>query len=627
MKKIFLTFALATVLWSCKTASSSITANIKEEIKVNINLNDIKDDKVLVTIKSPKIHTNQLTFHIPKTVPGTYSNDDYGKYIDDLKAFDSKGNLLEVKKTDENSWSIANAKSLDKISYWVNDTFESEKGNGFGEDLFSPSGSNIDAGKNILLNTHCFIGYFTNYMSTPYQLTITHPSDLWGATSMIDEDAATSSDVFETPSYAVLVENPIMYAKPDFTTFTVDGMDIQIVVYSPTGKVTAADITPQMKTMMTAQKHFLGNINTTKKYTVLIYLSTLAEGDAKGFGALEHPTVTTVVMPEMMPVDELVEQLKDIVSHEFFHIVTPLAIHSKEIQNFDYNHPKMSKHLWMYEGVTEYFANLFQVNQGLITEDQFYDRMAEKIEEAKTLNDTMPFTEMSANVLVSPYKDQYLNVYQKGALIGMCLDIIIRENSHGQRGILDLMQKLSQEYGATKAFNDDDLFAIITKLTYPEVGEFLKTYVSGSTPIPYEFYLAKAGLARSMKDSPTSVFMKDNTWYIAIDPISESILVVPNVELNEFYTNLGIKGNDLLLAINDTAYSLDNIYDLITESEKWKENDPITVKIKRDGVEQIIKGIVKLPYEKKESIEVTDPDPSKSILREAWLKGKTQTDF
>jgi hypothetical protein len=82
-----------------------------------------------------------------------------------------------------------------------------------------------------------------------------------------------------------------------------------------------------------------------------------------------------------------------------------------------------------------------------------------------------------------------------------------------------------------------------------------------------------------------------------------------------------------LLAINDTAYSLDNIYDLITESEKWKENDPITVKIKRDGVEQIIKGIVKLPYEKKESIEVTDPDPSKSILREAWLKGKTQTDF
>ena len=286
MKKIIFAFAFATVLWSCKTASSPITASSKEEIKVNINLTEIKNDKVMVTVKSPKIHTDEVTYHIPKIVPGTYSDDDFGKYIDDLKAFDKKGNLLEVKKTDVNSWSIANAKTLDKITYLVNDTFESEKGRGFGTgDVFSPTGSNIDAGKNILLNTHCFVGYFTNYMSTPYEVTISHPAGLWGATSMIDEDASTTNDIFETPRYAVLVENPIMYSKPDYTSFNVDGMDIQIAVYSPTGKVSAADITPQMKTMMTAQKHFLGKINTTKKYTVLIYLSTMSDKDAKGFGA------------------------------------------------------------------------------------------------------------------------------------------------------------------------------------------------------------------------------------------------------------------------------------------------------------------------------------------------------
>jgi predicted metalloprotease with PDZ domain len=72
-----------------------------------------------------------------------------------------------------------------------------------------------------------------------------------------------------------------------------------------------------------------------------------------------------------MPREELVKSMMDVVSHEFFHIVTPLSIHSKEIQDFDYNDPKMSEHLWMYEGVTEYFANLFQINQGLITEEDF----------------------------------------------------------------------------------------------------------------------------------------------------------------------------------------------------------------------------------------------------------------
>jgi len=619
MKKIVFALAFATILWSCKTTNSSTASAPKEDIQVNINLNDIKDDKVLVTVKSPKIKTDEITYHIPKTVPGTYSQDNYGRYIDNLKAYDKKGNALNVNKKDTNSWSISNAKKLDKITYLVNDTYDLETGKGFGSDeIFSPAGSNIDAGKNIMLNTHCFVGYFTNYMAVPYKVTVSHPAELWGATSMKDLDPANTNDLFATSRYAELVENPIMYSKPNYTSFAVDDMEIQIAVYSPSGKITAEDITPDMKTMMTAQKKFLGPVNSTKKYSVLLYLSTM-NVDAQGFGALEHPTATTVVFPEMMPKEELNEQLKDVVSHEFFHIVTPLTIHSQEIQNFDYNDPKMSEHLWMYEGVTEYFANLFQINQGLIAEDEFYMRIAGKIENASKLNDTMPFTTMSKNVFVEPYKAQYLNVYEKGALIGMCLDIIIRDNSNGKRGILDLMQKLSNEYGVNKAFNDEELFAKITQLTYPEVGDFLKTYVAGPTPIPYDSYLARVGVTKITKKAPTNVFLKGQVPYITVNQSTKEIIVLPNIELNDFYTNLGLKGGDIIVAINDKNYSLDNIYDMIMESENWKENDSIVVKIKRDGKEQIIKGKVKLPYEDKESFDATDV--SKSTLKNAWIKG------
>ena len=619
MKKILFAFAFATVLWSCKTASSSTTASVKEEILVNIDLNQIKDDKVLVTIKSPKIKTDEVIYYVPKTVPGTYSEDNYGRYIEDVKAFDKKGNILTIKKLDMNSWSISNAKMLDKITYLVTDTYDIETGKGFGSDeIFSPSGSNIDAGKNVMLNTHCFVGYFSNYMAVPYKLTVSHPANFWGATSMTDLDPATTNDLFVTSRYAELVENPIMYAKPDYTSFKVDDMEIQIAVYSPTGKFTAESITPEMKTMMTAQKKFLGPVNSTKKYSVLLYLSTMNK-DAQGFGALEHPTATTVVFPEMMPEDELAKMMKDVVSHEFFHIVTPLTIHSQEIQNFDYNAPKMSEHLWMYEGVTEYFANLFQINQGLIDEDEFYTRIAEKIQNASKLNDTMPFTTMSKNVFTEPYKTQYLNVYEKGALIGMCLDIIIRENSNGKKGILDLMHQLSVEYGVSKAFNDEQLFAKITQLTYPEVGEFLKTYIAGPTPIPYETYLAKVGVTKTTKKAPTNVFLKGQVPYITVNQSTKEIIIIPNIELNDFYTSLGLKGDDILVSINDKNYSLDNIYDMISDSEKWKENDSISIKIKRAGKEQIIKGKVKLPYEEKGSFEAKDI--TKTALKEAWLKG------
>lgn len=617
MKNTFFILAITSLLLSCKTINAQTTK--EQVIQVAINLNEVKNDQVLVTVKTPKISSNEITFRIPKTVPGTYSEDNYGKYIEDLKAYDKKGNILAVKKTDENSWTITKAKTLSKITYLVNDTFDTEKGTGFGkDDVFSPAGSNIIAGENFIINTHCFIGYFDNFIANPYQVTINHPANLWGSTSMIDKDTSTTKDVFVTSRYAELVENPIMYAKPDYTTFNVDGMDIQICVYSPTGKYTAESITAEMKTMMTAQKHFLGKINATKKYSVLLYLSSMKEDDARGFGALEHPTATTVVLPEVMEKEELVKSMMDIVSHEFFHIVTPLTIHSKEIQYFDYNAPKMSEHLWMYEGVTEYFANLFQINQGLIDETDFYNRISEKIEEAKKLNDTMSFTKMSANVLKEPYKTQYLNVYQKGALIGMCIDIIIREKSNGERGILDLMQKLSHEYGITKPFNDPELFDKITALTYPEVGDFLKTYVAGSTPIPYDFYLAKVGLTQSKIQVAAAVFLKDQTPYVVVNPNNNEISVNPNIELNVFFTSLGLKAGDVILEINNVAYNYDNIYDMITQSGQWKENDAITVKIKRNGTEELLKGTVKLPYEDKEHIEVTDA--TKNQLKEAWLK-------
>jgi predicted metalloprotease with PDZ domain len=620
MKKIIYVFAFTSLLWSCKTASSVITAtSSKEQVQVAINLNDITEDKVMVTVKAPSVTTDEITYHIPKTVPGTYSEDNYGKFIDDLKAYDTKGNLLVVKKIDINSWSISKAKTLDKITYLVNDSFDTEKGTGFGQDdVFSPAGSNIDAGKNIMLNTHCFVGYFTNFMSIPYKVAVSHPAEMWGATSMTDIDSSDTNDIFVTSRYAELVENPVMYSKPDYTSFTVDGMDINIAVYSPTGKITAESITPEMKTMMTAQKQFLGKINTTKKYSVLLYLSSMTEKDAKGFGALEHPTATTVVLPEVMPKEELLKSMKDVVSHEFFHIVTPLSIHSKEIQYFDYNMPKMSEHLWMYEGVTEYFANLFQINQGLISEEDFYNRLSDQIERASTMNDTMSFTTMSSNVLTQPYKDQYVNVYQKGSLIGMCLDIIIREKSNGDRGILDLMQKLTDEYGVSKPFNDNELFTKITALTYPEVGAFLETYVAGRTPIPYDNYFAKVGLSRSSIQSPTNVFLKDQKPYITVNPQTKEIIVIPNIELNDFYTSLGLKGGDVIVAINDKGYTLENIYDMIGSSETWKENDAITVQIKRDGTTETIKGKVKLPYEEKQVLKATDI--SKKQLKEAWLK-------
>lgn len=614
MKKIILGVAIATLFISYQATAQS---KKNQKVEVTIDLNIVKEDKVQVTVLAPTITEKEIVYNLPKIIPGTYSVDDYGKFIDDLKALDSKGNELEVTKLDEDSWQIKNANKLSKVTYWVNDTFDIEGNGGFGKGVFSPAGTNIIEGKNFLINNHGFVGYFTNKKDLNYTLTITHPETLFGATSLVDSDSSTTSDVFSVARYNDLVDNPIMYSVPNYTTFNVEGMEILFSVYSPTGTHTAKDLSADLEKCMRAQKKFLGPINTNKRYTVLLYLSDMNGKDAKGFGALEHNSSTSVVFPEMMPNAALGKQIIDVVSHEFFHIVTPLGVHSNEIHYFDFNDPKMSQHLWMYEGVTEYFANLFQVNQGLITEEAFYKRMIGKIKGSKRQNDTMPFTVMSENVLVSPYKDQYLNVYEKGALIGMCIDIIIREKSNGERGILDLMQKLTNEFGPLRPFNDKDLFAKITDLTYPEVGAFLNTYVAGPTPINYDDYFAKMGIAKTKIKKAVNPFINKKSAGIT-GGSNKEIKVKTNNDLSPFLSSLGLKGDDIISAINGTEYNLDQISELMTAAQKWNDGDAITMKIKRDGKEMTLSGKVTLAYEESEGYY--NVDAYKEALKEAWLK-------
>ena len=619
-KKVLFSFAIATLFFSCKSASDLNTTASINEVGVTINLNKIVDDKVLVTVKSPTITSSEIVYQLPKIIPGTYSEDDYGKFVDDLKAYDKKGKLLKIEKKDVNSWTIFDAQKLDKVTYLVNDTFDIEKSGGMGGgDVFSPAGTNIDEGKNFMLNNHGFVGYFTDKKDLTYKVTVLHPETLFGATSLIDTDSSSTSDVFITSRYNELVDNPIMYSKPDYTSFTVDGMEILFSVYSPSGKHSAKALSGSLEKTMRAQKKFLGPINDNKKYTVLLYLSDMKKKDAKGFGALEHNTSTTVVFPEMMPSSALGEQIKDVVSHEFFHIVTPLSVHSNEIHYFDFNTPKMSKHLWMYEGVTEYFANLFQVNQGLIDEEDFYTRLTEKIRNAKRMNDKMPFTKMSANVLEKPYKDQYLNVYEKGALIAMCVDITIREKSNGERGILDLMQKLSNEFGSKKPFSDEQLFDRIVALTYPEVGAFLTTYVDGETPINYEEYFAKMGVSNSIIKKPGNPFLNKSTPCISGIPATKEIVIRANTELTPFLTNMGLKADDVIKSINGKEYNIDSISEMMESVQNWKEGDVITMKIKRNDKEQTLSGKAIIPMNESKGYNLSDA--SKKNLNQAWLKG------
>ncbi|MBL7858413.1 MAG: peptidase M61 [Cyclobacteriaceae bacterium] len=543
-------------------ATSLVFAQAKKEsgYHYTVDLTKVVDDKVYVELTPPPIKGNVITFYLPKIVPGTYAIEDYGRFISEFTALDKKGIKLPVEKTDDNSWKISNASKLAKITYWVEDTYDTKLE---GPEIFQPAGTNIEENKNFIINTSGFFGYLDGLKALPFQFNIIRPADFYGSTGLIptqsgkplssiklektSNDQTKQVDTYRALDYDQLIDSPLMYSKPDTAIIRVANTEVLIGSYSPNNKVTAKQIAENIREVLMAQKEYLGGKLPVDKYAFIFYFT--AE-PVMSYGALEHSYSSFYYMPEAT-IEEMGQQLRDFAAHEFFHIVTPLTVHSEQIQNFDFNNPKMSQHLWMYEGVTEYFAGNVQVKYGLISPEEYLYVLREKMLTADQFINDVPFTDISKFTL-EKYHDQYYNVYQKGALIGLCLDIKLRKLSDGKYGLKDLLLDISKKYGKTKAFQDDQLFDEITKMTYPEIGEFFKRYVKGTELLPLAEVLTMVGVLYNEEEKFQDYSLGLAQQNIGITQIdSKPKLQIANTNnLNPMGQAIGFQEGDVLIKIN-----------------------------------------------------------------------------
>ncbi len=585
-----------------------------------LDLNKISSDLIQVSLTTPEIKTDKIIYNIPKIVPGTYHIYDFGQYAMDFEAFDKDGRSLSITQLDKNRWEIENAKMLTKISYWVEDTWDAN----VDELVFEPGGTNIEKDANVVLNNHGFFGYFDEMKHLKYEVNVTRPDNFYGSTGLTTIKTTGNVDQFTTDNYMDLVDAPIMYNAPDTLTFKVGGADILISVYSKNKAATALEISEDIKEILELQKDYLGGTLPVDKYAFIIYLYAGASGSG-GSGALEHSYSSFYYLPEM-PAEQLSGFIVRVAAHEFFHIVTPLNIHSEEIGDFDYINPKMSKHLWMYEGVTEYFAGHVQVYGGMQTPEEYLGVIEEKLAGANRFKDNLPFTEMSLGCL-DEHESQYGNVYQKGALIGMCLDILLRDQSNGEIGTKDMMAMLSKEYGKYKSFTDDKLFDKIAELSSPEIREFFTKYVEGKAELPLEDVLKRVGV--TFKKDITVKEITLGGILLSYNPETQRLFVADMGNVNEFGKSMGYKTNDELVAVNGVKIDISKVQEQLDDFKKnTKPGDKVEVVVSRKEKGKLKEKKMKskailVEKKKKYLIEFNDKATEKQLqLRNAWLGQK-----
>ena len=551
-----------------------------ENYYYSINLTKVDNDKVTVTLTPPTFTQSEVEFCFPAMVPGTYEVYNFGRFISNFSVIGKNGAKINITKVDVNTYKLSPANQIDKITYTVDDTWDkTDLPNTKDKVVFEPGGTNFEEGKNFSINTHSMFGYFKNLTNKNFVLEFLKPKGFYPVTGLSDIKIGDAKDVITVFDYHDLVDSPIMYAIPDTASVLVGNTNVLVGCYSPNKKVNANYIANTLKELLYAQRDYLGGELPVNKYAFIFYFidkQTLSGAS----GALEHSYSSFYVLGEMDSTD-LQQEIRDVSAHEFFHIVTPLNIHAKQIGDFDFNNPQMSEHLWLYEGMTEYAAHHAQAKGGITNIDKLLNTMLQKYENSiEQYNDTMSFTWMSKHVLEEKTHKQYNNVYEKGAVIGMCLDILLRDLSEGKYGTQNLMKDLSIKYGKNKSFNDEDLFNDIEKFTYPQIGDFLRKYVGGKTPLPMAEVLAKVGINYS-KEITTSEFSFGGAD-LDYNPETKRLVVTNISNMDEFGKTLGYKNGDELNKLNGKELKIELVKEVIgTYYETIKENDKVEIEIFR----------------------------------------------
>jgi predicted metalloprotease with PDZ domain len=558
-------------------ASLSFFAN--KDYRYFIDLKNVSNDKIAVKLFPPALENDQIDYCFPAMVPGTYEVYNFGRYISQFKVTDKNGNNLPFIKTDLNTYRISKANEIAEITYLVDDSWDKMHDKDTSKIVFEPAGTNIEEGKNFTINTQGFFGYFKGITNKHFILEFNKPKNFYPSTGLSDIVIGDQRDQISIFDYHDLIDSPILYNIPDTTTIHVANTKVLVSCYSPNKKINSAFIARTLETLLYVQRDYLGGELPVNKYAFLFYFTDGMTRSGSN-GALEHSYSSLYVLPEM-DTSQIQQEIRDVAAHEFFHIVTPLNIHSKEIGDFDFNKPQMSEHLWLYEGMTEYAAHHAQAKGGLIGIDDLLNIMMQKYVTSITeFNDTMSFTRMSKHVLDENIHKQYSNVYEKGALIGMCLDVLLRDLSDGKYGTQELMKDLAGKYGKNKSFNDADLFNDIEKFTYVEIGAFLRKHVSGKTPLPIKDILNRIGIDYQAK-SETRQYTFGGPE-LSYNAATDRLMITGTDELDAFGKALGFKIGDELNKINGKEVRLSNAKEVIGEYYNTvKENDKITIEVYR----------------------------------------------
>lgn len=487
-----------------------------------------------------QLQTNQNTYQIilsfiptksnhvlklPTWLPGSYMIREFSKNITELSAVQHKS-MHGNSKVVDHSHSLDN--NLEEGDTQEGGRLEVEEVSCFQINKNTWHLQNVSIGQEVLIRYSVYAydfgirtayldhlrGFFNNsslclyiegYEDLPHKIVIGNLPNGWDIATSLEN---LGNNAHLAKNYMELIDAPFELGVLKSIEFMV-GPTKHYLILSGTilENIDYACLIEDLQKICAYQIKMFGDVAPFLEYRFLIHLG------GEIYTGLEHARSAALLVPyDSLPITNSTEVSKyhdskeyikflGLVSHEYFHSWNVKRIKPKLFSPYDLENENYTHLLWWFEGVTSYYDDLVLYRAGVISQKKYLQLILDNINNVYKYAgvNKQSLANSSLTTWIKYYRSDentpnaVVNYYVKGAVLAMCLDLYLRNNTKTNLDhIIWSLYKKWQNDG--QGIDEDELYNLISEYAGTAVGKWLKPYVYSCDMLPFIQLLKNFGV-------------------------------------------------------------------------------------------------------------------------------------
>ena len=526
-----------------------------------------------VEVQLPTAGAAQLDVFMPVWTPGSYMVREYSRQVEGWDARNSGGEALHWEKTRKNRWRIATGGAPEVTVRYRVYCHEMSVRNPW-----------VDSDYALVVGAGVFVAP-VEQPQRPYKVQVNLPPSWKKVETGLAPDPATPQS-FTARDLDELLDCPILAGNPAVYEFKVSGVSHRLVNEGEGGVWDGARSAKDVEKIV-AVTHALWKEVPYGAYPPNNYhFFNLLTGSG---GGLEHKN-STVLMGSRWHQRARQDYLNwlSLVAHEFFHAWNVKTLRPAALGPFDYESEVYTPSLWIAEGFTAYYDNLLVRRAGFSTHKEYLEALGKDMEalQAAPGRSLQSVATSSYDAWIKFYRpdenssNTSISYYTKGALVGFLLDARIREASHGQRCLDDVMRRAFQLYSGAHGYSDAQFRAVASEVAGADLSSFFQAAVDGTSELDYAPAMKFYGLRFKQPEKKPHADPEPG-WMGAKTEARQGTLMITQVKRGTPAYEAGLNVDDEVLAVNDFRVAGDKAERLDDRLKQYAPGATVTLLVAR----------------------------------------------